>query len=232
MPRSPASSAPQRVLIVEDEATIRRGLADVLRFRGCDVEVAEDGETGLHRGLEGGWDLVVLDIMLPELNGFAVCQQIREAGLQFPVLMLTAKDEEDDIVHGFEVGANDYVTKPFGVRELAARVDALLRRSVRRPPAVFHAGALEVHVDHGEARVEDKRYPLTEREILILRALAEEPGKIVGRRTLLRDAWGMNNVEQLETRTVDVHIAKLRRKLESHGEMIATVRGQGYRLCS
>jgi two-component system response regulator RegX3 len=123
------------------------------------------------------------------------------------------------------------VTKPFGVRELRARLDALLRRAVHEPPSTFQAGALEVRVEHAEARAGDERYPLTEREIRILRALAEEPGRIVGRSALLRDAWGMNNVDQLETRTVDVHIAKLRKKLGRHSEMIVTVRGHGYRLC-
>jgi DNA-binding response OmpR family regulator len=117
------------------------------------------------------------------------------------------------------------------VRELRARLDALLRRAVHEPPSTFQAGALEVRVEHAEARAGDERYPLTEREIRILRALAEEPGRIVGRSALLRDAWGMNNVDQLETRTVDVHIAKLRKKLGRHSEMIVTVRGHGYRLC-
>lgn len=219
------------MLIVEDEASIRRGLADVLRFRGCEVEIAIDGAEGLRRGLTETWDLIVLDIMLPELNGFVVCERLRAGGRDVPVLMLTAKGDEDDIVRGFEVGANDYVTKPFSVRELTARLDALLRRSARESPSVFRVGPLEVHADHGEARAGEEHYPLTEREVLILRALADEPGRIVGRAALLRDAWGMNNVEDLETRTVDVHIAKLRKKLGDHGEMIVTVRGQGYRLC-
>lgn len=221
----------RRVLIVEDEASISRGLADVLRFRDCEVEIAADGADGLRRGMESDWDLIVLDIMLPELNGFVVCERLRAAGREVPVLMLTAKGDEDDIVRGFEAGANDYVTKPFGVRELAARLEALLRRSAREMPATFRVGGIEVHAEHGEARAGEQRYPLTDREVRILRALAEDPGRIVGRRTLLRDAWGMNNVEQIETRTVDMHIAKLRKKLGAHGDMIVTVRGQGYRLC-
>jgi two-component system response regulator RegX3 len=229
---SPPGSEPNRhVLIVEDEASIRRGLADVLRFRGCAVTIAVDGAEGLALALERDWELLVLDIMLPELNGFVVCERLRAAGRHYPVLMLTAKGDEDDIVRGFEVGANDYVTKPFSVRELTARLDALMRRADRTAPTVFSVGPLEVNASHGEARAGDRSYPLSEREVLILRALAEEPGRIVGRSALLRDAWGMNNVDQLETRTVDVHIAKLRKKLGEHGEMIATVRGQGYRLC-
>src|SRR5262245_42571652 len=120
-----------RVLIVEDEASIRRGLSDVLRFRGCEVSVAADGAEGLRLGVDEPWELIVLDVMLPELDGFRVCQQLRAAGREMPILMLTAKGDEDDVVRGFEAGANDYVIKPFGVRELTARLDALLRRSPR-----------------------------------------------------------------------------------------------------
>jgi DNA-binding response OmpR family regulator len=221
----------RRVLIVEDEASIRRGLADVLRYRGCHVEVAVDGGEGLSRGLGEVWDLIVLDIMLPELNGFLVCEKLRDAGCETPVLMLTAKDDEDDIVRGFEAGANDYVTKPFGVRELTARVEALLRRTPRDLPATFRAGALLVHTERGEAEHGAERFALTSREVRILRVLAQEQGRIVSRRALLRDVWDMNNAALLETRTVDVHIAKLRKKLGAHGDRIETVRGQGYRLC-
>ena len=221
----------RRVLIVEDEASIRRGLADVLRFRGCEVEVAIDGAEGLRRGLSEAWDLIVLDIMLPELNGFLVCEKLREAGRQVPVLMLTAKDDEDDVVRGFTAGANDYVTKPFGVRELTARLDALLRRSPSDLPATFRAGPFVVHTECAQAEHEGERFALSARELRILRVLSQEVGRIVSRRALLRDAWDMNNVALLETRTVDVHIAKLRKKLGARGDCIETVRGQGYRLC-
>jgi two-component system response regulator RegX3 len=227
----PSAAPDRRVLIVEDEASIRRGLADVLRFRGCEVASAENGADGLALALAERWDLIVLDIMLPELNGFVVCERLRSAGCETPVLMLTAKDDEDDVVRGFEAGANDYVTKPFGVRELTARLDALLRRSARSAlPPTFACAALEVDTTRNEARAGDLRIALTAREVRILRLLAGEPGRIVSRRTLLRDAWEMNNADQIETRTVDVHIAKLRKKLGVHGEAIDTVRGQGYRL--
>ena len=222
----------RRVLIVEDEASIRRGVADVLRFRGCEVELALDGKEGLRLGLHGGFDLIVLDLMLPELHGFEVCERLRAAGCETPVLMLTVKGDEDDIVRGFEAGANDYVTKPFGVRELGARLDALLRRSARTQPATFVAGPFEVHAEESVACCEGLRVQLSAREVRILRVLSEHAGRIISRRTLLRDAWDMNNADQLETRTVDMHIAKLRKKLGKHGELIATVRGQGYRLCS
>jgi DNA-binding response OmpR family regulator len=221
----------RRVLIVEDEASIRRGLADVLRFRECQVEVAVDGAQGLALGLSGTWDLIVLDIMLPELSGFVVCERLRQAGREMPILMLTAKSDEDDIVRGFEAGANDYVTKPFGVRELTARVFALLRRAAVSLPSSFRVGTLEVDTEHAVARSAGESYELSLREVRILRVLSEDAGRIVSRRTLLKEAWDMNNVALLETRTVDVHIGKLRKKLGRHGDVIETVRGQGYRVC-
>lgn len=222
-------SAP-RVLIIEDEAVIRRGLCDVFRFRGCEVTAVGDGQTGLERALSERFDLLVLDIMLPELDGFSVCERVRACDEGIPILMLTAKGEEDDVVRGFEVGANDYVTKPFGIRELTARADALLRRGPRAPQAAFDCGPLRVRPSHSDALDGERSIALTAREVRILHVLAREPGHIVARRTLLRDAWDMHAAEQVETRTVDMHIAKLRRKLGRRGPLIATVRGQGYRL--
>jgi DNA-binding response OmpR family regulator len=218
------------VLIVEDEASIRRGLSDVLRYRGCQVGVAADGAQGLALALEHPWDLIVLDIMLPEVDGFTVCERVRAAGREMPVLMLTAKGDEDDIVRGFEAGANDYVTKPFGVRELTARLDALLRRSARIARTKFQAGPIAVDSERLEAYVAGQTIELSAREVRILWVLGQDAGRIVSRRALLKDAWDMNNADQLETRTVDVHIAKLRKKLGAIGDTIATVRGQGYRL--
>lgn len=223
-------STQPRVLLVEDEAHIRRGLQDVFRFRGYSVEAVEDGLTGLRRAQQETWDLIVLDIMLPEMSGFTVCERLRESNDDVPVLILTAKGDEDDIVRGFQAGANDYVTKPFGVRELTARVDALLRRSARKLAARFSVGPLQVDPDESSATDGKQVYPLSEREVRILRVMSLNESRIVSRRALLRDAWDMNNAEQLETRTVDVHIAKLRKRLGRHGDLIATVRGQGYRL--
>lgn len=220
-----------RVLIVEDEASIRRGLSDVLRFRGCEVTVAGDGAQGLRLGSSTRWDLIVLDVMLPELDGFSVCQQLRAAGADMPILFLTAKGDEDDVVRGFEVGANDYVIKPFGVRELTARVEALLRRSPKALTGKLRLGELELDLDAGEARDANSRFELSSRELRMLRVLAQDAGRIVSRRTLLREAWDMNNADAVETRTVDVHVAKLRKKLGPHGRLIETVRGQGYRVC-
>jgi DNA-binding response OmpR family regulator len=174
--------------------------------------------------------------MLPQLDGFEVCTRLRAAGKEQPVLMLTAKGSEDDVLRGFAVGADDYVTKPFSVRELLARVQVLLRRTSRVPADTFRAGPFVVDPARSSARAEaggQEAVELTAREVRILRLLAEEPGRIVSRRTLLREGWDMNNAEHVETRTVDVHIAKLRKKLAPHGDaLVETVRGQGYRLCT
>jgi len=226
MPAQPGT----RVLIIEDEVNIRRGLSDVLRFRGCEVEVAVDGAQGLALSLAHSWDLIVLDIMLPELDGFSVCERLRAAGREMPVLMLTAKGDEDDVVRGFEAGANDYVIKPFGVRELTARIDALLRRSPRLNTEAFRVGTLTIDPSNNQARTDSETIELTSREVRILRVLASNATRIVSRRTLLSDAWDMNNAESVETRTVDVHMAKLRKKLGDHGNLIETVRGGGYRV--
>jgi DNA-binding response OmpR family regulator len=223
----------QRILVVEDETSIRVGLCDVLRFRGYTVDAADDGKLALERMLAQRFELVILDVMLPQLDGFEVCTRLRAAGQQQPVLMLTAKGSEDDVLRGFAAGADDYVTKPFSVRELLARVQVLLRRTSRLPSEDFRAGPFVIDPARSTARLDDHEVELTAREVRILRLLAEEPGRIVGRRTLLRDGWDMNNADQVETRTVDVHIAKLRKKLGKHGDaLVETVRGQGYRLCS
>ena len=220
-----------RVLIVEDEVGIRRGLSDVLRYSGCEVVAVGDGPAGLSLGLAQPWDLVVLDIMLPQLDGLRVCQQLRAQGRQMPVLLLTAKGEEDDVVRGFEAGADDYVVKPFSVRELSARFAALLRRSPRAPTRKLSIGALELDVERSRLCWGDQIIDLTTRELRLLCVLALDAGRIVSRRRLLQEAWDMNNAELVETRTVDMHIAKLRKKLGEHGALIETVRGQGYRVC-
>ena len=220
-----------RALVVEDEASIRNGLCDVLVYRGFEVQSAEDGAKALDLLGQRAFDLVLLDVMLPELDGFSLCSQLRARGDRTPVLMLTAKGSEEDIVRGFDAGADDYVTKPFSVRELAARVQALLRRAARVPDGSFHAGPFEIDPSRNLARADGIEIELTVREVAILRLLAEDPGRIISRRTLLREAWDMNNVENVETRTVDMHIAKLRKKLGARADgLVETVRGGGYRL--
>lgn len=223
-----------RILVVEDEASIRIGLCDVLRFRGYLVESAVDGEEALRCVQAEVPDLLILDVMLPKLDGFSVCEQVRAAHPRLPVLMLTAKGADDDVVRGFEIGADDYVTKPFSLRQLLARVQALLRRSGRVVGARFEVGPFVVDPDRGVAELADDanvQVELTSREVRLLRQLSEEPGRIVSRRALLLHCWDMNNADQVETRTVDVHIAKLRKKLAPYGQgLVETVRGQGYRL--
>jgi DNA-binding response OmpR family regulator len=222
-----------RVLVVEDEPSIQRGLCDVLTFRGYRSEAVDNGRRALDRLAGERFDLVLLDVMLPELDGFSVCRELRARGQQLPVLMLTAKGAEDDVLRGFEVGVDDYVCKPFSVRELLARVEALLKRAGKLSTGRFAFGLFEIDPERGRACSGGVEVELSSREVQILGLLAREPGRIVGRRTLLREAWGMSNVENVETRTVDVHIAKLRKKLGRDGEaLLETVRGQGYRLCT
>ena len=221
------------VLVVEDEPSIRQGLLDVLVFRGYRASSASDGATALRLLSEDTFDLVLLDVMLPELDGFGVCERLRAAGHDLHVLMLTAKNSEEDVLRGFEAGADDYVTKPFSVRQLLARVQALLKRGSRVTAENFQIGPYEVVPERSVLRSESEEIELTLKEVEILRVLAEEPGRIVSRRALLREVWSMRNVDNVETRTVDVHIGKLRKKLQSSGrDLVETVRGQGYRLCN
>jgi two-component system response regulator RegX3 len=219
------------VLLVEDEESIREGLRDVLLYHGYDVTAVGSGEEGIDRALGGDFAVVVLDVMLPGVNGFEVCRRVRQERPAQAILMLTAKGSEEDVVEGFRSGADDYVTKPFSVRELLARVEALLRRSGA-------LGAIDSVMTFGEWKIETaklmasrdgQQLEITPRELSLIRLLRREKGRIVSRRTLLKEVWGMGRVEELETRTVDMHIAKLRKKLDLDGELIQTVRGAGYR---
>jgi DNA-binding response OmpR family regulator len=224
----------REILVVEDEAAIRDGLCDVLAFHGHAPTGVASGEEGLQRALAQRYALVVLDVMLPGMSGFDVCRQLRAQLPQQAVLMLTARGAEADVLEGFRCGADDYVTKPFSVSELMARVDALLRRAgfgcdVQRDPFTF--GAWEVDPSARTAVCSAAAVALTAREVALLALFARERGRIVSRRTLLAEVWGMAHVEHIHTRTVDMHIAKLRRKMEAHdGDgHIETVRGEGYR---
>ena len=226
--------AKHRILVVEDEPAIRAGLCDVLSYRGYEVDDVETGEDGLERGLQPDIDLILLDIMLPGLSGFEVCESLRVERPNVPILMLTARGSEDDVLRGFQCGADDYVTKPFSLAQLLARVEALLRRTAGRaeePIEAFEVGGFAVDpermtaVGKGGSEVE-----LTRREIEMLALFAREPGRIVSRRVLLHEVWGMERADRIETRTVDMHIAKLRKKLGQARDLIETVRGEGYRL--
>ncbi len=220
-----------RILVVEDEPSIGQGLCDVLVFRGYDVIWEMDGEKGLQHGLTGAMDLVLLDLMLPGADGYTVCRRLRDAQVKSGIIMLTAKGAESDILKGFECGADDYVTKPFSIRQLLARVEAVLGRSRGGRSQVIEAMQLSLQVEKSCLQGPCGSVELSVKELCMMQLFLDEPSRIISRRTLLREAWGMKNVDGLETRTVDVHVAKLRKKLADLGETtIQAVRGQGYRL--
>ena len=226
-------TAKRAILVVEDEAAIRNGVCDVLAFHGHAPTGVESGEEGLRRALAGDYALVVLDVMLPEMNGFDVCQALRAGRAEQAILMLTARGAEEDVLRGFRCGADDYVTKPFSVSELVARVEALLRRAGHGevpPPSPFTFGAWSVDPAGRSASSGDEVVELTAREVALLALFARERGRIVSRRALLVEVWGLRHVERIQTRTVDMHIAKLRKKIETRDPgAIETVRGEGYR---
>jgi DNA-binding response OmpR family regulator len=223
------------ILVVEDEEPIRRGLCDVLAYHGYQPTGAEDGEAGLDAGLTNRFALVLLDVMLPGISGFEVCAGLREQHTHLPILMLTARGSEEDVLTGFRAGADDYVTKPFAVAELMARVEAILRRSgALRPDGErpFEFGSWQIDSATLSACRDDESVQLTQRERDILRLFVREKGRIVGRRTLLAEIWGSANPDNLDTRSVDMQMAKLRKKLAfgtGEDSVIATVRGAGYR---
>ena len=224
-----------RVLIVEDNHDLAFGLRNNLEIEGYAVEVAPDGPEGLAAARRTQPDLIVLDLMLPGMDGYRVLRQIREDGLAMPVLILTARGEETDKVLGFRLGADDYVTKPFGVLELLARVEALLRRSrpasVSAAPAVQRFGTIEVETSTRCVKREGRPVALTPMEFDLLVALLRRHGAVASRLELLTEVWG--HASDVLTRTVDTHIGELRRKLEcdpSTPRHILTVRKAGYRL--
>jgi two-component system alkaline phosphatase synthesis response regulator PhoP len=220
-----------RILIVEDEPAIAMGLEDDLRMEGYHVEVVRDGRMAARRGRDGGFDLILLDVMLPGKDGFEVCRELRRAGLRTPILMLTAKAQEEQKVMGLELGADDYVTKPFGTRELRARIKALLRRAGGVPPdSCCRFGDLEVDFGRGEVRTAGKRVDLTPIEFRLLSVLIRARGRVLNREQLLDAAWGAGAFAS--ARIVDNHIANLRRKIEpdpAHPRYLRNVRGLGYR---
>ena len=228
-----AGSAP-RILLVDDEDSVQKLLAYPLRKEGYDVVSAIDGREALDRLRDGAFDLVVLDVMLPKLDGFEVCRQVR-ARSTVPIIMLTAKTEEIDKVLGLELGADDYITKPFSVREFRSRVKAVLRRAelVRADePGEEPIEEGDLRIDFEKRLVEVRGEPvrLTYVEFEILAALARAPGRVFSRTQLLERVWG--DASYRDPRTVDVHIRHLREKLESdpkHPDLIFTVRGVGYR---
>ncbi|HEY2933363.1 MAG TPA: response regulator transcription factor [Acidobacteriota bacterium] len=220
------------VLVVEDDPSILRGLADNLRCEGYDVLTASDGETGRKMQQEKSPDLIVLDLMLPRVSGLELCRKLRADGVQTPILMLTARSEEADRVLGLDLGADDYVTKPFSVRELMARIRAILRRTQTQTnlPDELRFADVEIDFRKYEARRRGSPVEMTRKEFAILRLLAARAGEVITRDELLNEVWGFESYPV--SRTVDNHVAGLRAKLErdaSRPEHIKTVHGVGYK---
>ena len=221
-----------RILVVEDEAAIRSGLVDVFVYHGYEVETAEHGDDGLRLALGGNFDLILLDVMLPGIDGFEICNRIRQQDRRQPVIMLTAKSSDEDIVQGLTLGADDYVAKPFSVTQLVLRVQAVLRRA-----GVGEAAVREIRLNN-DLLIDTENLSagdtvFTRREMDLLQYLYQQAGRPVAREELLARVWGYANHMEIETRTVDIHIAKLRRKIENdpaNPKAIVTVRGAGYRL--
>ncbi len=227
-----------RILIVEDEVAIRTGLIDVFVYHGYDVDFADHGDDGLAKALTGEFDLILLDVMLPGMNGFEICNRIREQSREQAIIILTAKSSDEDIIEGLTLGADDYVSKPFSVAQLVLRVEAVLRRTTT-PQTQSQKIKLgdDVIIDCLNLSCERPGdiQSFTRREIEILQYLHANSERPVSRDELLNKVWGYASDLELETRTVDIHIAKLRRKIEADSttpQYLVTVRGAGYKLLS
>lgn len=223
----------QQILVIEDDAAIRRGIVDALRFEGYATSTAADGREGMQRALEIGCDLVLLDLVLPGPSGWEILRAVRQARPTLPVIILTALGDESDRVQGLRLGADDYVVKPFSASELLARIEAVLRRSPQRPSDVAEAaipGGV-VDFDRCEVRFRDgHRNRLSDRERELIRYLVLNPGRVISRDELMRGVWRLEP-RGLTTRTIDMHIARLREKLRDdprEPRVIVTVRGKGY----
>jgi two-component system response regulator RegX3 len=222
-----------RILVVEDDTALLRGLLDVLVFNGYEVKGVEDGGVGLRAGVDEQFDLILLDLMLPTLDGFSICKQIRKEKPTQGIIIITAKGAEDDIVTGFKAGSDDYITKPFSLREVMVRVEAVLRRTGK------NLGDEEVHCRgiffDGKnliARFKELAVELTRREMDIIIYLNRHKDRIVSKKELLTKVWHYADAD-IETRTVDIHILKLRKKIATligDTPLISTIRGEGYRL--
>jgi len=219
-----------RILVVEDEPGIALGLRNDLTMEGYSVEVAADGEAAFERGRAGAFDLILLDVMLPRKDGFAVCRELRRAGVKTPVILLTARAQEAEKVLGLELGADDYVTKPFSPLELCARIKAVLRRTASGQPNVCRFGEVELDFDRCLARRAGAPVDLTPLEFKVLAALIEARGRLLSRDQLIEQVWGKG--VSITDRVVDNHILNLRRKLEvtpTQPRHLLSVRGLGYR---
>ena len=228
-----------RILVVEDEEAIRTGLIDVLIFHGYDVDSAATGPEGLDKALTGQFGLILLDIMLPGIDGYEICDRVRARDRDQPIIMLTAKTSDEEIVQGLKLGADDYVPKPFSIQQLVLRIEAVLRRSQvgQAQARTINLGNIEIDTEnlsgHPVTGGDADEVTFTKREIEVLSYLAQHADRPVSRDELLLKVWGYARDLGIETRTVDIHIAKLRRKIETdpkQPERLVTVRGAGYRL--
>ena len=219
-----------RILIVEDEPDIALGLREDLGSHGYDVEVVQDGESAAQRGKEPVWDLILLDLMLPRKDGFDVCRQLRKDGVSTPIIMLTARTHEAEKVMGLDLGADDYVTKPFSPRELRSRIQAVLRRTAENQAGIYRFGDCEVDFDRGEVRRQGSVLDVTALEFRLLSVFIRRRGRLLSRRQLLDAAWGADTF--ITDRVVDTHVFNLRKKVEPNAarpQFLASVRGMGYR---
>ena len=220
----------KRILVVEDEPDIALGLAEDLRRFDYEVHTVGDGESAIRRGRAERWDLILLDVMLPRVDGFEVCRELRRARIQVPIILLTAKTQEAEKVMGLELGADDYVTKPFSPRELRARILALWRRTGEHPLGTRRFGDLELDFDAAEARRNGTPVDLTALEFRLLKTFVERRGRALTREQLIAAAWERGT--NVNDRVVDTHILNLRKKIETRPEeprLIVGVRGIGYR---
>lgn len=224
-----------RILIVEDEPNMQKGLKDNLEFEGYSVDTAGDGESGLKMIMKNDYHLVLLDVMLPVYSGFDICKMARKKGIKTPIILLTAKGEEIDKVLGLELGADDYITKPFSLRELLARIKAVLRRTGKteegKDKDIIKIGKLSVRFDNYEASADNQPVKMSPKELDLLHYLWKRKNNIVVRDDLLTDIWGYD--QQPTTRTVDNFIMKLRQKIEDNPndpKIILSVYGIGYKL--
>jgi two-component system alkaline phosphatase synthesis response regulator PhoP len=223
----------EKILIIEDEEDLVKGLKLNLEDEGYEIDWAADGVEGLRKALEDRPHLIILDIMLPKMNGLDICRELRKKNISIPIIMLTAKGEEIDKVLGLEIGADDYMTKPFSIRELLARIKAHLRREKREKktiPEVYSFGDVEIDFTHFKVKRKDKELDLTSLEIEILKYFIAHREEVVTREALLDKIWGYEKYPT--TRTIDNHILKLRKKIEgdpSHPKFILSVYGEGYR---
>ena len=223
----------KKILVVDDDSAIRRGLVDALEFTGYEVLQAANGNDGMREALRATIDLLMLDLILPGHSGFEILQAAREARPTLPIIVLTARGEENDRVKGLRLGADDYVVKPFSVREVLARVEAVLRRSPERPNSVNKIALPNGQADLARCEIRYKngeRCELSEREVDLLRYLVANAGRAISRDEILIRVWRLNP-KRMETRTIDMHIANLREKLRDDAEdpkVLLTVRGKGY----